>query len=235
MGDSWEDEEFEVPTFVAPAIPRANWEDEEDEVEIDPKVVVTKPSQSQIDAEKKRAEEAEKTLATKLKLAQLANETPEEKRLREKKQAEEADNELTGELFGANGKESPGGASLGSSSKGIGSIVLKTKQDHLTFGSTIAQKLSSSSAFNVAAFYKTLSKSLDTPSMTAEVLDDILVEITKIRDAKAKAEKPTKQGAGKKSKKDIKAAEQKHNAVFGGSDFVDQYDDQYGNMEDDFM
>lgn len=230
MGDSWEDEDFEVPNLVQSA-PPANWDDEEDEVEIEPKIVPSKPSQSQIEAENRRAEEAEKALATKLKLAELANETSEEKRLRERRQVEEADNELTGELFGGGGKKAT--SSLGSS-KGIGAITLKTKQDHLTFGTTIAQKLSSSSAFNMAAFYKTLTKGLDSPVMTAEILDDIIADIAKIRDTKAQSEK-AKQNKTKKSKKDIKAAEKKHNAVFGGSEYVDEYDDQYGHLEDDFM
>ena len=232
MGDSWEDEDFDVPTLPTPA-PPANWDDEEDEVEIDPKIVPAKPSQSQIDADKRRAEEAERALATKLKLAELANETPEEKRLREKRQVEEADNELTGELFGNGTTTKSSGAS--SPAMGIGSKPLKTKQDHLSFGTLIGQKLSNSSAFNLAAFYKTLTKSLDSPAVTSEVLNEILADITKIRDAKAKAEKPTKQINTKKSKKDIKAAEKKHADVFGGSDYVDKYDDQYGGMEEDFM
>lgn len=234
MGDSWEDEDFEVPVLAVPSVP-ANWEDEEDEVELDSKITST-PSASQIEADKRKADAAEKALATKLKLAELANETTEDRKAREKRQVEEADNELTGELFGESATKKSGGSS---SMKGIGAISLKTKQDHLTFGTTIAQKLSESSAFNKAAFFKNLSKTLDTSSMTTEVLDEILVDITRIRDAKVKAEKPavgkTEANAGKKSKKDIKAANKKHSDVFGGSDYVDKYADQYGGMEDDFM
>jgi hypothetical protein len=41
--------------------------------------------------------------------------------------------------------------------------------------------------------------------------------------------------AAQQSKKQIAAHVQKHNDKWGGSDYVDKYDDAYGGMEDDFM
>jgi hypothetical protein len=34
MGDSWEDEEFEVPTFTPPAALKNDWDDEVDETQV---------------------------------------------------------------------------------------------------------------------------------------------------------------------------------------------------------
>jgi hypothetical protein len=92
MGDSWEDEEFEVSIPVATNSISSNWEDETDELEnestssikpIDP-VVLEKQKEA---LKKKEAEEAI-VLANKVKAMEIANETPEQKRIREKQQAE---------------------------------------------------------------------------------------------------------------------------------------------------
>lgn len=230
MGDSWEDEDFELP--VAPPVALKNdWEDEVDEAQVEIKKAPVQLTAAQIEANRKKALEADEALAMKVKLATLANETPDERRLRERRQAEEADNELAGELFDSHSQKS-GSVAGNSSTRGLGSVSLKTKQDHSSFGTATAAKLADSTTFNVGAFFKNLVKVLDTPSVTAETLDDILADINKIRDTKAKAAKAV---VGKKSKKDIKGIEKKHNDVFGGSDYVDKYEDSYGGMEDDFM
>lgn len=229
MADSWEDEDFEPK--LGQAEPPSNWDDEEDLVEVEKNYVAT-PSESQLQAQQRKAAEAERSLAAKLKNAELANETPEQKKLREKRQVEEADHEITGELFGAGASKFK--SEDGSSSRGIGAITLKSKQDHTSFGNTIAQKLSDSSAFNTAAFYKSLSKCLQQDIMTTQVLDEILNDIKKIRDAKAKVEKPAAVAVAKKSKKAIKAEEKRHADIFGGCDGGDD-DHGYGDIEDNFM
>ena len=168
-----------------------------------------------------------------MKAAELSNETADQRKLRERRQVEEADAELAGELFDAQSQKSGSVQGSVSAAKGIGAVSLKTKQDHTTFGTATASKLSDSTTFNVAAFFKSVVKVLDGPSVTAETLDDIIADLTKIRDGKAKA---AKAAAGtKKTKKEIKAKDKKHNDVFGGSDYVDKYEDSYGGMEDDFM
>ena len=172
MGDSWEDEDFEVPILTPAAVP-SSWEDEEDQVDLS--VKVTKPTPAQVEAAKKKAKEDELALEAKIKLSLLEKETPEERKAREKRQVEEADNELTGELFSSSTKGKSVEGSSGSLVKGIGSAVLKTKQDHTTFGVTVSQKLSESSAFNIAAFYKSLSKVLDSPTVTSEVVLLLLI------------------------------------------------------------
>mmetsp|Transcript_15174 Transcript_15174/g.25297 ORF Transcript_15174/g.25297 Transcript_15174/m.25297 type:complete len:236 (-) Transcript_15174:304-1011(-) len=235
MGDSWEDEDFEVPSLGGATLnaEKDNWDDEVDEVEVEPKIVPVVLTAAQITAQKKKEEEADAALESKMKTNALKNETAEERRLREKKMVEEADNELTGELFG--GGKAGGGlkAGGGGAAKGLGALVLKTKQDHSAFGTTTATKLAESSTFNVGAFYKTLGKVLESSQITAETLDEILADIQRVRETKVKAVKQS--STAKKSKKDIKKAEKEHRDKFGASDYVDAYDDTYGDMEDDFM
>ena len=137
MSDSWEDEDFEVPVLATTTAVPSSWEDEEDEVDLN-STTITKPSPAAIEAAMKKAKENELALEAKIKLSLLEKETPEERKVREKKQVEEADNELTGELFGVGGSSSPDKSVVSSVGiKGIGSTILKTKQDHTTFGVTV--------------------------------------------------------------------------------------------------
>lgn len=170
-------------------------------------------------------------MAAKMKLAEIANETPDQRKLRERRQVEEADAVLAGELFDTQSQKSTSVGSV-SAAKGIGALSLKTKQDHTSFGAATASKLSDSTTFNVGAFFKSVVKVLDNSTITAETLDEILADLNKIRDSKVKAAKTV---VGKKSKKDIKALDKKHNDIYGGSDTVDKYEEAYGGMEDDFM
>ena len=245
MGDSWDDDDFEVPPLpVASDISVPKWNDEEEDLleqEANQKIVSPKPTAAAIEAARLKAIEDEKALQTKIQLALLEKETPEERRAREKKQVEDADNDLAGELFGSkNGsKQKIAEASSNSVnvSKGIASTVLKTKQDHQTFGLTVSQKLAESSAFNVIAFYKSLSKVLESRNIGSEVLEELLVDLKRIKDDKLKIEKPAKQTNTKKSMKEIKKVEQNHADKYGtaskNSD-LDKYD-HYAAMEDDFM
>ena len=248
MADSWDDDDFEVSTvFTAPIAATAaassssvvdSWEDEVDETEIElnnkKKTVVVEQSAAQIEAAKKKAKEAEAALEAKLKLAILDNETTEERKARIRMEVEKGENALAQELFDAkdNAKGASIGGAQGSVTKGLGSMPLKTKQDHTTLGTAIVTKLTDSTTFNIGAFYKSLSKCLESPSVTAETLDDILKDITRIQESKVKAIKPT---VVKKSKKDLAKEAKKHSDVFGGSDnYCDKYDG-YNDLEDDFM
>jgi hypothetical protein len=232
-GDSWEDDEFEVPTIQSSITVPTSWDDETDEVIID-EDIVSKPSIPQLVAHKKRTEEKEIVFQTKMKLSMLENETHDEKKLRERKQVEEADTELVGELFAKTSTVKSLNTTNIYSNAGIGSIILKTKQDHINFGSTISKRLDDSSAFNIGAFYKSLSKTLENSTITLEVLDEIRDTITKIRDTKMKDTIVTTKVTTKKSKKEIKKAIEKHNDVFGGIDDI-EYHDKYDNLEDQYM
>lgn len=242
---SWDDEDFEVPSLPSalpsnPIIVPKRWDDEEDllEKELNSTPPPVKLTAAAIEAAKKKAADDELALQTKIQLSLQENETPEQKRAREKKQVEDADNDLAGELFGTSTvKDDSKAKSSVSVPKGIASAALKTKVDHTNFGVTISQRLSDSSAFNVIAFYKSLSKTLESSTLTSESIDEIMNDIKAIRDEKLKLEKPAKQAVAKKSKKDIKGEEKKHGDVFGMATKnrdVDKYD-HYSNMEDDYM
>jgi len=234
MSDSWEDfdDDYEVPSFAGAAAKGA-WDDEEDQVEAEQEKL-NAPVQltaAQVEANKKKAEEADRALERKMQTALLKDETSEERRLRERKQVEDADSALAGELFSAT--EPAKASSLGSqsASKGLG-LALKTKQDHTAFGQLAASRLGESSTFNVGAFYKALNKSLESKEVSAETMEEIMADMRKTLDGKAKAKKVV---PAKQSKKQVAAVVQKHNDKWGGSEYVDKYDDAYGGMEDDFM
>jgi hypothetical protein len=242
MGDSWEDEDFEIPILPSASQPivASHQDEEEDLTQIDAAKLAAqsvKPSAAAVLQKEKKEKEQIQAFENKLKLSAEVDETSEQRKIRERKQVEEADNELTGELFqGKQGTEKIN--TVGASSlSNIASISLKTKQDHTNFGAVTSQRLAESSAFNISAFYKSLSKTLTKPSVTLEVLDEIIADIQSIRDSKAKEVKKatSKAAVPKKSKKEIQQEEQKHSSVFGGGSYgVDKYD-HLNSLEDDFM
>ena len=221
MGDSWEDEEFEVPVISAPS--KSNWDDE-DEVEIDKPIVSSGPSAAVLEAKAKKAREEEAILANTLKFASLENETADQRKIRERQQIEDADNELTGELFGkgkGSGKSASGGSSLVS---GIAGTVLKSKDDHKQFGIVVGKKMADSTAFNIAAFYKSLTDRVK-DNLSAESLDEILSQLQKLREEKKKIAEPAKNAVQKKSKKQLEAERKKLDEKFGGHSRHDDYGD----------
>lgn len=251
---SWEDDDFEVPPL--PTLSKGKFDDEEDEVEIDPVVaprILTPAEQAR--REQKLAEE-EAALARSLKYALQESETGEDRKARERRQIEEADNALTEELLGG-GKGGGGGgaaatskpasepvakkavASLGASSSltgGLAAVALNTKQDHTNFGITCSKKLADSTPIYICSFYKALSEKLLPAKMTTESLDEILAVIQKIRDEKKKIEgEVAKSTSQKKTKKELKAVEKKHSDIFGGAQYDDKLLDQYADFEDGFM
>eukprot|EP01041_Mallomonas_annulata_P008914 gene8914-18446_t len=221
MGDSWEDEEFEVPVLQAntSGVPKS-WEDE-DENEAERLSLPVIPSPAQIEAAKKRADDEAALLAKKLEFALLEKETPEERKVRERKKVEEGETALAGELFDVDSKTSGGpkkgkelGASSGSVTSGIAGAKLKTKDDHVNFAITVSAKLAESTSFNITSFLKELSERTK-GSLTSESLTDIIDSLTVIRDSKKKTEDPQKGVVVKKTKKSLKAEQKKHEDTFG--------------------
>lgn len=236
MGDSWEDEDFEVPV-IASAPTKKVWDDEEDEVEVEPDIT-TKPAQAQIDAAKKKAEKEEIALSNALQFALEEDLTPEERRRRERQKVEEADQEIASDLFSGSMKAKT--EPKASASAGLGGIPLKTKQDHQNFGIICSKKLTDSTPIMIGAYYKSLSEKVK-DKMTSETLDDVIALLTRVRDDKKKTEAAAAKKANattKKSKKELLAEKKKHDDIFGPSDggnhISDKYD-HYQDMEDDFF
>ena len=240
MGDSWEDDDFEPELPVLSGPQTSKFADEEDEVVVEPVVQPKVLTAAEIAKRQQKIAEEEERLANQLKYALLEDETDEDRRARERRQIEEADNKLTEELMGM-GKGGAGGAapkkttSLGSSSaSGLAGLTLSTKQDHTNFGITCSKKLAESTPIYVCAFFKALSERLP-PKMTTESLDEILSALQKVRDEKKKLEgEVAKTTVQKKTKKEIKAQEKRHADVFGSSK-SDALLDEYAAFEDDYM
>eukprot|EP01039_Chlorochromonas_danica_P001606 gene1606-1754_t len=232
MGD-WEDDDFEVPdlanNLAAVSLPVVEEVDEALKKPEQPLPIVKAAG-----VLKKQQEEAE-ALARKMESSIHDNETAEERRIRERKQVEEADAKLAGELFRGEG----GGAAQAvaipvSAAKSVAGIPLKTKEDHSKLGTLLSKRLATSSAFNVSAFYKSLMPALDQTTITTEVLDELIQELQSIRAARNVAEKAVKPAAAvKKSKKELEAEKKKHADKFGG--FKEDVYDNYGDLEDQFM
>jgi hypothetical protein len=231
MEDDWDADDFEIPVLPATSVPMET-EEEEDLALKEAAPVKAQPSAAQIAALEKKAQEEEKILAAKAQFLAHENETASQRKLREAKQLEESEAALAGEMLGAGSSKGSAKDGVADLTKGLGSIVLKSKEDHSKYGNITRQKLTGSSAFNIAAFYKSLSKVLDQPSVTAETLDEIINDLTAIRDTKAKAAKQNvvKKVSQKEIKKTVKAIHDK----FGGEDYDDKYS-HLSTIEDDFM
>jgi Translation initiation factor eIF3 subunit len=224
MGDSWEDDDFEVP--VLPTAPVKKFDDEDElDLEREKEIKPPQPSAAQIAAAAQKKKEEEIKLANAVKYASLENETADERRARERRQVEEADNELTGELFGGKADgATTSGKSTGSLTAGIAGATLKSKDDHKNFGVVVAKKLTDSTAFNIAAFYKSLTDKVES-KLTYETVDEIITALNKVKESKKKIAEPAKTTGAKKSKSQLKAETKKHNDVFGGVDDYDKYED----------
>lgn len=240
MDDDWENEDF-VPTLNTTA---SRARDEEDllEKELNSQPVVVKLTEEQ---KAKKAAEEEAAFLKKVAATKIKDETAEERRRRERMQVEEADHELTNELFEGMSAPSPaptGGAVSAPAQKsagkpkaaGLGGIPLNTNEEHFEFGSLASVRLQDSTAFNVIAFYKGLSKVLKGNAITVNTLDEITNEIKKIRDAKAKTATGKKGEPAKKSAADTKKDAKKHADIFGFVEKAGKYDD-LEDLEDDYM
>ena len=229
--DEWDAPDLNLGLGTASSGNGGEFDDEVDEVEIE-QVDISVPSEATEAAKAKKIAQQEATLKNQVENALRENETAEDKKMRERKAVEDADNALTEDLMGVKKTTK----SLGSSTGGIAGISLKTKSEHTSFGITISKKLADSTPHYIAAFYKAMIERLPS-KMTGEVLDDMVDVLTKARDAKKATEGESAKSlkASKASKKDIKAKEKRHKDVFGGADAVDEYYEAYGNLEDDFM
>jgi hypothetical protein len=165
-------ENFSVPTFGSTAVVAPAAEEEEDltlqELKAGP--AVSAPSASQLAEKERKIRQEEEMLANKLKFALLENETPEQRKLREKKQQEESEMRLMkDDLFGL----SEGTSSEASSSTGIAAIPLKTKQDHINFAITCANKLGPSTSIQASTYLMELTNRMKN-NLTTETLDALL-------------------------------------------------------------
>ena len=235
--DSWDDERFEVPTLLSqPVKSDTQWENEEDTLETENKIQVSAPTPASIEAARKKAELEEAALANHLKFSSLENETPEQRKLRERREVEEQETAIAGEMFGKpinTNVVSTSKISSSSSGTGLGGISLKTKQEHVNFAVLCSKKLADSTPLNISSYYKSVTDKIK-DSITSEVIDEVIVILTKVREDKKKTE-ATQSKTVKKSKKQIAADNARHDDIFGGSTNDNDKYDHYTGLEDDFM
>ena len=222
MEDSWEKEDFEIPTItthVKPGAVRKPEEEEPDQLVFDETVSATAPSSTMIEAAKKQENPEEIRPGNPVKFAHLDHETPERRKIRESKQFEVADATAAGEMFGDGGNISSSATGTGLA-VGLGGAVINTKRDHINFGLLCSKKMADSTPLNITAFHKSFIDSTKEKLMT-ESIDEILEAITAVREERRQAgpvNKKAAQAAHQKMKKEIDAEVKKHAASFGGGD-----------------
>ena len=133
MGDAWDDDEFDVQLPVVGDAPAA-WDDEE---EFEPEPVVAHGDAPRLSKEKEAKLEREKNAAREAALdAALGDEeTDGERRLRERQEVEEADHELSNELFAGSAAAKTEKVQMVA---GIEGYALKTLKDHLLLAHDVA-------------------------------------------------------------------------------------------------
>ncbi|CBJ33014.1 expressed unknown protein [Ectocarpus siliculosus] len=240
MADSWEDEEFDLPSSVPPTAVPVSWEDEEEDQEdagavapgLAPKMSAAKAA--------KTAAEKDARIAAELETRLQLGETAEQRRLRERNRVEEADNDLTEDLFGGGGARGQGAGG------GLSGLALKNMQDHVKLAIELAERMDSSKPAHMTAFLKELVTKLS-PKMTADGLTDLVNHTTMFRDEKRQAEERIASAKANKTnvianqrankKKSIKK-KKAHSDVFGGDfdgDGIDTVGMDYESKYDDFM
>lgn len=223
MGDSWEDEEFEVQLPVASGAP-SSWEDEVEEPEPEPvKAVDPALLQKQKELQKKKEQDDAVALSNKLKQAELAAESPAQRKLREKQELENAELATASELFDSGMSKSAAAPSSANLTSGIAGAQLKTIKDHENFAITVASKLEDSTSFNIASFYIKLTEQIK-GKLSLESLEEVTASLNTLKEKK-KATEPKPKVAAKKTVSQIKKETKRHADVFGGEgDYDDKYD-----------
>ena len=259
----WSDSDDDLPQPAAVVAPRSvfsagdslevpNFDDEEDLALVEEAPVVVQLTDAQIAAANKKAAQDEARLAAKIKEMQTADETPEQRKLREKKEIEDAEIAMASDLFGGGSapvaapaamvtttvKKTVTAGSIStpkSSGASLASVSLKTKTDHVTFATAAASRLKDSTAFCLAGFYKELNTrlvgNLDLKDLTA-MIQVLQSEEQRKKDQKGATATVVSKDALAISKKEAKKKAKKHYETFGGADDDDMYEDEYEGMYD---
>lgn len=197
--------------------------------------------------EKKAAEQArleEEELARKaveLEAEMEANMSPEERRAYEQKRIEEADHDLTHDLFGAvEAKASAAAkAAAGAAAGANDALVLKVMKDHLKHARKVAGALRDHGKIHLAsAFFKEAIQQ-SSAVLDDDAVSDLIKTLNVMKNEKVQAAKRKVKGQAQKSKKvDKKAVAQARKIqveTFGDNDQYDDYDAIGEDYEDAFF
>ncbi|KAE8877964.1 hypothetical protein PF005_g26336 [Phytophthora fragariae] len=240
--DSWDDDEFEVPSVTETQKVAANWDDEEEEEE-EPVVAAKaepaapkgplKPKQLKKMKIKEQEEKQKMEIAlTKARLAAQADETDDQRRAREKASIEEADFEMAIDAF-AGAPPKPAAGASSDADEAISTMRLLSLADHEHLGDVVSARLATSnSKYALECIKVILTKA--SVNLTVDDMKEITTIINVVKNEKIAAAKP-------KSKKKKQTGKQGYanvernvgNGGAGGKSyagFEDTYDDY-----DDFM
>mmetsp|Transcript_23909 Transcript_23909/g.34978 ORF Transcript_23909/g.34978 Transcript_23909/m.34978 type:complete len:266 (-) Transcript_23909:152-949(-) len=193
-------------------------------------------------AEKEKREEEElvrKAMELELKMEEAMD--PEERRLLEKKRIEEADNDITDDLFGGVDARSGPRSSVSAGGAAIGAgdtVKMKDLKDHLKHARKVAQCMKDHGKVHLAAAFlkEVIQESKDV--LDDDAVSDLIKTCNVIKNDKVAAAKRKVKGQAQKSKRD-KAAEAKAKKIqtelYGDNDQYDQYDEYGADYEDDFF
>lgn len=220
MEDDWDAEDFvPPPPSIAREKPKSQWDDEdavEEEEDIKESWEDEKPKPVKAPASQKAKVESKKATETKQKAS-----TPEEDaskaledKLRQQRLVEEADYQVTTELFGkTNGEHT------------LDNFIPKSEADFVQYAELVAHKLR---PFEKSFHYLTLLKAVMRHAMTslkAADAKEVASSVTVIANEKLKAEKDA---AGKKKtgtkKKQLLVDRPDEDSVIDAYDNVDDYD-----------
>ncbi|EQC35704.1 hypothetical protein SDRG_06984 [Saprolegnia diclina VS20] len=242
--DSWDDEEFEVPTLNDKKPVVANWDDSEEEEEEVKPVVAAKPAAptgplkpKQLKKMMLKEQEEKHKLEVAIAKARAEEErhmTADELKAKQQRSIEEADFENTLDAFGLSTSNAVKTkvAKAGDLETVVSDMKLVTLADHEDLGSLVGKRLVNSNAKYVVEFMKTLISHAST-NLTANDMNDLTTIINVIKNEKIQAAKPK----GKKKKVTGKQGYAKVERATGGAGAganVEDYD--YGDDDfDDFM
>mmetsp|Transcript_15579 Transcript_15579/g.23208 ORF Transcript_15579/g.23208 Transcript_15579/m.23208 type:complete len:238 (+) Transcript_15579:82-795(+) len=225
--DSWDDDDFQVPIIDVKSKAKTSWEDEEEEEEEIKSSGKAKLTEKQKEMAKKAKDEKINKIARKYEESMFQNETPEEKRERERKQVEEAEKLLAEELFISRDL-------TGSSKDEEGrEIQLKTTEDHVKIALELGEKMKKASKQSDILIFLKEVVSITQSKLSSNELKQLSNQINAFEKSKKMEEERSKKLAAKlkmeNDKKEAQKAKKKIAAdVFGGD--YDNVGDEYDEM-----
>ncbi|CAH0481286.1 unnamed protein product [Peronospora belbahrii] len=238
--DSWDDDEFEVPSVTKAEV--TNWEDEEEEDEpliaSKPDATVSKglikPKQMKKMKLKEIEEKQKMEIAlTKARLAAQVDETDDQRRAREKASIEEADFEMAIDAF-AGAPPKPAAGVTDDTDAAISSMRLLSLADHEHLGDVVSARLvNSNSKYALECIKVILTKA--SMNLTADDMKEITTIVNVVKNEKIAATKPKgkkKKQTGKQGYANVERGVG-NGAGTGGKAYAG-YEDTYDDY-DDFM
>ncbi|ETW08407.1 hypothetical protein H310_00992 [Aphanomyces invadans] len=238
--DSWDDDEFEVPSLNEKKPVVANWDDEEEEDEPAPVAAAPKPAaptgplkpkqlKKQILKEQEEKHKLEVAIA-RARAEDERNMTADELKAKQIRAIEHSDFENTLDAFGLSANPNVERKKVTGPNEVetlVTNMKLASLADHEELGSLVGKRLANSNAKYVVEFMKTLISHASN-NLTADDMKDITTIVNVIKNDKIAAAKP------KSKKKKITGKQGYAKVERSGGGGMDDFEDD-GEDFDDFM